>query len=106
MIFTALSQGYVNMHSLCHRKVDRAVYNIILQKIKVVFFIDNSRKIGPDEQKLAKYFMVKNLDIWNKLWKILKEMGIPDHLICLLRNLYSGRKQQLELDMEQQAGSK
>ena len=24
----------------------------------------------------------------NKLWKILKEMGIPDHLICLLRNLY------------------
>ena len=25
-----------------------------------------------------------------KLWKILKEMGIPDHLICLLRNLYAG----------------
>ena len=36
----------------------------------------------------------------NKLWKILKEMGIPDHLTCLLR------KQQLELDMEQQTGSK
>ena len=28
----------------------------------------------------------------NKLWKILKEMGIPDHLICLLRNLYAGQK--------------
>ena len=28
----------------------------------------------------------------NKLWKILKEMGIPDHLICLLRNLYAGRE--------------
>ena len=42
----------------------------------------------------------------NKLWKILKEMGIPDHLICLLRNLYAVRKQQLELDMEQQTGSK
>ena len=27
----------------------------------------------------------------NKLWKILKEMGIPDHLICLLRNLYAGQ---------------
>ena len=39
----------------------------------------------------------------NKLWKIQKEMGIPDHLICLLRNLYAG---QLELDMEQQTGSK
>ena len=28
----------------------------------------------------------------NKLWKILKEMGIPDHLICLLRNLYAGHE--------------
>ena len=27
----------------------------------------------------------------NKLWKILKEMDIPDHLICLLRNLYAGQ---------------
>ena len=26
----------------------------------------------------------------NKLWEILKEMGIPDHLTCLLRNLYAG----------------
>ena len=42
----------------------------------------------------------------NKLWEILKEMGIPDHLTCLLRNLYAGQKQQLELDMEQQTGSK
>ena len=36
----------------------------------------------------------------NKPGKILKEMGIPDHLTCLLRNLHV-RKQQLELDMEQ-----
>ena len=28
----------------------------------------------------------------NKLWKILKEMGIPDHLTCLLRNLYGGQE--------------
>ena len=39
----------------------------------------------------------------NKLWKILKEMGIPDHLTCLLRNPYTGQE---ELDMEQQTGSK
>ena len=39
----------------------------------------------------------------NKLWKILKDMGIPDHLICLLRNLYAGQE---ALDMEQQTGSK
>ena len=42
----------------------------------------------------------------SKLWKILKEMGIPDHLICLLRICMQVRKQQLELDMEQQTGSK
>ena len=30
---------------------------------------------------------------YNKLWKILQEMGIPDHLTCLLRNLYVVRKQ-------------
>ena len=28
----------------------------------------------------------------NKLWKILNEMGIPDHLTCLLRNLYAGQE--------------
>ena len=42
----------------------------------------------------------------NKLWKILKEMRIPDHLACLLRNLYEGQEQQLELDMDEQTGSK
>ena len=42
----------------------------------------------------------------NKLQKILKEMGIPDHLTCLLRNLYAVKKQQLELDMEQWTDSK
>ena len=42
----------------------------------------------------------------NKLWKVLQEVGIPDHLICLLRNLYEIRNQQLELDMEQQTGFK
>ena len=39
----------------------------------------------------------------NKLWKILKEMGIPDHLTWFLKQV---RKQQLELDVEQQTGSK
>ena len=40
---------------------------------------------------------------YDKLWKILKEMGIPDYLICLLRNLYAGQE---ATDMEQQTGSK
>ena len=43
----------------------------------------------------------------NKLWKILKEMGIPDHLTCLLRNLYfSGQETKLEPDMKQRTASK
>ena len=43
----------------------------------------------------------------NKLWEILKEMGIPDYLTYLLRNLLlQVRQQQVELDMEQQTGSK
>ena len=42
----------------------------------------------------------------NKLWKILKEMGIPDHLTCLWEICMQVRKQQLELDMEQQTGSR
>ena len=41
----------------------------------------------------------------SKLWEILQEMGIPDHLTCLLRNLYAGQEA-IELDMEQQTGSK
>ena len=42
----------------------------------------------------------------NKLWKILKEMGIPDHLPAFWEICMQVRKQQLELDMEQQTGSK
>ena len=41
----------------------------------------------------------------NKLWEILKEVGIPDHLTCLLKNLYAGQEA-IELDLEQQTGSK
>ena len=58
--------------------------------------------------------MPKPLTVWiTKSWKILKEMGIPDHLICLLRYLYAGQEAtvrtgygQLEQDMEQHTGSK
>ena len=42
----------------------------------------------------------------NKLWKILKDIGLLDHLICLLRNLYVAKSQQLESCMEQLTGSK
>ena len=41
----------------------------------------------------------------NKLWKILKEMGMPDHLTCPLRPVCKSRSK-LELEMEQKTGSK
>ena len=42
----------------------------------------------------------------NKLWKILKEMGIPDHLSCLLRNLYAGQEATVRTGHGKQTGSK
>ena len=42
----------------------------------------------------------------NKLWKTLKEMGIPHHLTCLLRNLYAGQEATVRTGHEQQTGSK
>ena len=52
--------------------------------------------------------MPKLLTVWctTNLWKILKEMGIPDHLTCLLKNLYACQEQQLEPEVEQWTGSK
>ena len=41
----------------------------------------------------------------NKLWKILKDVGIPDYLICLLRNIYVGQEA-TKSDMEQLTGTK
>ena len=51
---------------------------IEFQKTSIFFFID--------------YAKVFDCVDHNKLWKILKEMGIPDHLTCLLRNLYAGQE--------------
>ena len=51
--------------------------------------------------------MPKPLTVWiTTNWKILQEMGITDHLTCLLRNLYAGQKQQVEPGLEQQTSSK
>ena len=50
---------------------------------------ENSRKTSAS----ASLTMLKSLTLdHNKLWKILKQMGIPDHLTCLPRNLYTGQE--------------
>ena len=64
---------------------------------------ENSRKTSTS----ALLTTPKPLTVWiTTNWKILQEIGIPHHLTCLLRNLYSGQETQLEPDMEQQTGSK
>ena len=63
----------------------------------------NSERV-PEKQKIYFWFIdyANTLDCvdHNKLWKILQETGIPDHLTYLLRNLYAGTEARLELDME------
>ena len=41
---------------------------------------------------------------YNKLWKILKEMGTPDHLTCLMRNLYAGQEADLDMELDIRTG--
>ena len=60
-------------------------------KINVVSVIVRLRIESSTSSSLT---MLKAFDYvnYNKLWKILKEMRIPDHLTCLLRNLYIGQE--------------
>ena len=78
-------------------------------EIKLPTFTESSKKQKSSRKTsiFALLTIPKPLTVWiTTNWKILKEMGIPDHLTYLLRNLYAGQEQQLELDMEQQTGSK
>ena len=77
-------------------------------EIKLLTSVGSSKKQENFRKKICFVDYAKAFDFVdrNKMWKILQEMGIPDHLICLLRNLYTGQEAKLELDMEQQTGSK
>ena len=88
------------------------MYNLDLEKaeepeIKLSTSTRSQRKQGNSRKTStsASLTRLKPLTVWtNKLWKILKEMGIPDNLTCLLRNLCAGQET-TEQDMEQQTGS-
>ena len=54
---------------------------------------------------LTDYAKIFDCADYNKLWEIIQEMGISDHLLCLLRNMYAGQES-TEPDMEQKTGSK
>ena len=73
-------------------------------EIKLPTFVGSWTKQGSYRKtsNSASLTMLNPLTVWiTTNWKILKEMGIPDHLPCLLRYLLVGKKQQLELVMEQ-----
>ena len=62
-------------------------------EIKLPISIGSSKKQESSRKTSALLTTPKPLTVWiTKNWKILKEMGIPDHLTCLLRNLYAGQE--------------
>ena len=72
------------------------------QTANILWIIEKAREF----QKNIYFYFIDYAKVFdstdhNKLWKILKEMGIPGHLTCFLRNLYASQEEQLELDMEQ-----
>ena len=65
------------------------------QKIKLPTSAGSSKKQESSRKTSISSLLTipKPLTVWITInWKILKEMGIPDHLICLLRNLYAGQE--------------
>ena len=64
-------------------------------EIKLPTFMGSQRKLGNSRKTSTRFIdYAKAFDCvdHNKLWKALKEMGIPDYLTCLLRNLYVGQE--------------
>ena len=88
-ILQARLQQYVN-HELPHvqsgSRKDRGTRD---QIANISWIIEKAREF--QENIFIDYAKAFDCVNHNKLWKILKEMGIPDHLICLLRNLYAGQ---------------
>ena len=88
------------MYKLCLQKAEKP-------EIKLPTSVGSQKKQGNSGETSASLTMLKPFTEWiTTNWKILKEMGIPDHFTCFLRNMYVGQKPQLELDMEQHTGSK
>ena len=90
------------------------MFKLVLEKaeepeIKLPTSVGSQRKQESSRKTSTSALLTvpKSLTVWiTASWKILKEMGMPDHLTCLLRNLFAGQEQQLEPHMEQWTGSK
>ena len=87
------------------------MFKMVLEKaeepeIKLPASVGSSKNQESSRKTSALLIMPKPLTVWiTTNWEIVKEMGIPDHLTCLLRNLYADQEA-TEPNMEQQTGSK
>ena len=106
-ILQARLQQYMNCEfpdvQACFRK-DRGARDKIAN---ILWIIDKARAF----QKNIYFCFIDYAKVFdcvghNKLWKILKEMGRPDHLTCLFRNLYAGQEATVRTGHKQQTGSK
>ena len=91
-IFQARLQQYMN-HELSDVQAGfRKGRGTRDQIANIYWIIENSRKLKKIYFCFIDYVKAFDCVDHNKLWKILQEMGIPDHLTCLLENLYAGQE--------------
>ena len=93
-IFQAKLQQYVNHEIPDVQTGFRKDRGTRYQIAKIHWIIKKSKRIPKKHIYFCFIDYAKAFD-WvdhNKLWKILQEMGLPDHLTCLLRNLYAGQE--------------
>ena len=104
-ILQARLQQYVNRELPDVQAEFRKGRGLRDQIANIHWIIEKARKY---QQNICFIDYAKAFDyvVHNKLWKILQEMGIPDHLNCLLRNLYAGQEATVRTYMELQTGSK
>ena len=97
--------GFNNM-----RTVNFQMFRLVLEKPEIKLPTSTGSSKKQEFQKNIYFCFIDYVRAFdcvdhNKLWKILQEMGIPDHLTCLLRNLYSGQEATVRTGHEQ-TGSK
>ena len=100
----AMLQQYVNRELPDVQAGFRKVRGTRDQIAKIHWITEKAREFQKNIYCFIDYIKAFDCVDHNKLWKILQEMIIPDHLTCLLRNLYAGQEA-TELDTEQETAS-